>query len=116
MKEKKDEDELFEVSGYPKYQFTIVSKDINLTIRTTNKEELIDDVMDLRERLVKGVNSKSADEGLDQDFDNTAQGKNKKCPKCGGSMTFKKGISKKTNEPYSFWGCDNYPDCDGTSK
>lgn len=37
-----------------------------------------------------------------------------KCEKCGGEMVMKQGVSKKTGKPYSFWGCSNYPKCDGT--
>ncbi len=33
------------------------------------------------------------------------------CPQCGGEVINKKGISKKTDKPYSFWGCSNFPEC-----
>lgn len=36
------------------------------------------------------------------------------CPKCGGEMAFKEG--EKNGKHYAFWGCKNYPKCDGTRK
>lgn len=34
----------------------------------------------------------------------------RKCPKCGGNLTFKEGTSK-AGKPYAFWGCSSFPDC-----
>lgn len=34
-----------------------------------------------------------------------------KCPKCGSDVVEKRGISKKTNKFYHFWGCSNFK-CD----
>ena len=33
------------------------------------------------------------------------------CPECGGEIINKKGVSKKTGNPYNLWGCKNYPEC-----
>jgi ssDNA-binding Zn-finger/Zn-ribbon topoisomerase 1 len=33
------------------------------------------------------------------------------CPVCGGKIIHKEGVSPKTNQKYSFWGCSNYPRC-----
>lgn len=37
--------------------------------------------------------------------------KTKGCPKCGGTMTLREGISKKTGKRWAAWFCDN-PDCE----
>jgi len=37
-----------------------------------------------------------------------------KCPKCGGQISERKGISRKNNKPFHFWGCSAYPSCDYT--
>lgn len=36
------------------------------------------------------------------------------CDQCGLPMVLKQGISKKTNKPYSFYGCTGYPSCTNT--
>ena len=110
--EKKDVNPFANFPEVPKYQFTIQDKDLNLTCRNDDKEELIEDVMDLRERLFNEVLNLEADEGIRQDF-KTANEPKKLCPKCGTEMIHQKGTSKKTGKPYDFWGCSRYPDCDG---
>ena len=32
----------------------------------------------------------------------------KNCPECGAEIKEKKGISKKTGQPYHFFGCSNF--------
>lgn len=38
-----------------------------------------------------------------------------RCPKCGAPMR-QRTIKKGTHQGESFWGCTNYPNCDGTRK
>tara|TARA_R110002020_G_scaffold333494_1_gene548891 strand:+ start:3798 stop:4439 length:642 start_codon:yes stop_codon:yes gene_type:complete len=33
------------------------------------------------------------------------------CPAGHGDMVWKEGISQKTNEPYAFWSCSQFPTC-----
>jgi ssDNA-binding Zn-finger/Zn-ribbon topoisomerase 1 len=33
------------------------------------------------------------------------------CPTGHGDMVWKEGISQKTNEPYAFWSCSQFPTC-----
>lgn len=33
------------------------------------------------------------------------------CPMCSSPIREKSGVSRKTNKPYSFYGCSNYPNC-----
>ena len=36
------------------------------------------------------------------------------CNKCGSPMVLKEGVSKKTGQPYKFYGCTGYPACTNT--
>lgn len=36
------------------------------------------------------------------------------CDKCGSPMVLRKGTSRSTGKPYSFYGCSNYPACKNT--
>lgn len=36
------------------------------------------------------------------------------CDRCGSPMMLRQGVSKKTNKPYSFYGCTGYPSCTNT--
>ena len=38
-----------------------------------------------------------------------------RCPKCGAPMR-QRTIKKGTHQGESFWGCTNYPNCDGIRK
>ena len=37
-----------------------------------------------------------------------------KCPRCGGMLIEKSGISSKNGRPYHFYGCSNWPICNYT--
>lgn len=76
------EDNIFEPS-YPPYQATWQDGRFNITIRGSNKADLIGDLMDLKDKLQKNLGS-NPDEFKSQEASDVSA--TEKCPTCNGSM------------------------------
>ena len=60
-------------------------------------------------RVPKGTDDYSVQSRENFEKQREEEAKKPNCPKCGRKMTIREGYSK-------FWGCLNYPDCDGIRK
>lgn len=99
----------------------ILSKSVLITLRNKSPERvwkayqelksLIDGKEDKPEKKVKNKPGKQEKQIKKEDKkDNPGT-----CPKCGGLLQEKQGISKKTLRPYHFVGCSNFRNgCDYT--
>ncbi len=88
--------------SYPKYQYSVFLKngrDEQIVIRTETFNDLLEAKKDVNKILEK----------VEAETKQTTLPITPKCPKCGSPMV--KRFKKADNT--SFWGCSQFPECDG---
>lgn len=93
----------------------ILSKSVLITLRNKSPEQVWKAYQELKslidnkeedkpEKKVKN-NPRKQEEQIEKEEKKDNPGT---CPKCGGLLQEKQGISKKTGQPYHFVGCSNF--------
>lgn len=88
---------------YPKFQYSIFvggDKNQQIVIRSNDRSEFLAEIKRWKESIDLGQ-QKSANQHPQPTPNTQVQ----VCGIHGNPMTWKTGISKKTNQPYAFWAC-----------
>jgi len=91
----------------------VLSKSLMLNIRGETPEEVWKAYQELK-GLIDSVNEKSEKKSGKNPGNKKRSADN--CSQCGGLLIEKQGISKKTGQPYHFFGCGNFPNCNFTKQ